>query len=233
MKALLRSIGLAALAVTASAAGRADTGALRVYLSMPQGMKALPEGLPVRLARPDARFLAGDKVQRVDGAYAAPGLAGRLTIAPFPVPGDTSRNAAARMQRLNVPKPGRTTIAPIPPPPGLQSTELGTLGDPGSSDTLSGAAPDFRADLNGFRILTGAPPVYPEAARDQGIQGTVVVRAHVRADGTVGETQVLHSVPGLDEAAVAAVKTWRFISVATRGRPRDAWVLLPVRFALH
>lgn len=44
---------------------------------------------------------------------------GRVTIAPFPVPGDTSPGAAARMKWLNTPQLGVTTIAPMPPPAGV------------------------------------------------------------------------------------------------------------------
>ena len=85
------------------------------------------------------------------------------------------------------------------------------------------------------RPLAVAPeyPEYPQPARDAGVQGTVQVMAHVLADGTLGETQVVRSVAGLDSAAVASVRK-RKLGVATLdGKPVDAWVLVRVRFALH
>jgi protein TonB len=82
------------------------------------------------------------------------------------------------------------------------------------------------------RSLT-VPPTYPEAARDAGIQGTVKVRAHVRADGTVDAIAVVHSIPGLDEAAMQCVKQWRFKPASFQGKPVAVWVGVPVRFTLH
>jgi protein TonB len=71
------------------------------------------------------------------------------------------------------------------------------------------------------------------AARDAGIQGTVMVMARVLADGTVGETSVMKSTPALDDAAIQAVKRMRFKPASLQGRPVASWVGVPVRFTLH
>jgi protein TonB len=75
--------------------------------------------------------------------------------------------------------------------------------------------------------------VYPKAARDAGIQGTVMVMAQVLADGSVGEARVVKSIPGLDEAAVLAVKQYRFRPARQQGKPVAMWVGVPVKFTLH
>ena len=77
-------------------------------------------------------------------------------------------------------------------------------------------------------------PAYPSAPRRLGIQGTTMLRVHVLADGRIGEVLVDHSAghPDLDQAALEAVRRWRF-EPARRGADAVAmWVLLPVEFRL-
>ncbi len=76
-------------------------------------------------------------------------------------------------------------------------------------------------------------PVYPEFAVQAQVEGTVLLWARVETDGTVGEVRVRKSVPLLDEAAVAAVRRWRFTPALASGKPVAVWVSVPVRFSLH
>ncbi len=77
------------------------------------------------------------------------------------------------------------------------------------------------------------PPDYPKEAKKAKIDGEVLVEVMVGADGAVGETRVLQSVPALDAAAVAAARQWRFApALDCWGRPIASRVVLPVRFAL-
>jgi len=77
------------------------------------------------------------------------------------------------------------------------------------------------------------PPVYPEQARHDGIQGTVIVQALVGRDGTVKEVRVAKSIPKLDAAAVTAVRQWTFRPARSEGRPVAVWVAVPVKFTLR
>ena len=63
-----------------------------------------------------------------------------------------------------------------------------------------------------------------------GVEGTVLVQALVLEDGSVGDAKVVKSVPGLDEAAVAAVRQWRFKPAMAKGRPVSVWVAVPIKF---
>lgn len=53
-------------------------------------------------------------------------------------------------------------------------------------------------------------PVYPEIGRQFRISGTVKVQVMVAPDGQIKETKVLGGHPLLAEAALAALKKWRF-----------------------
>jgi len=61
------------------------------------------------------------------------------------------------------------------------------------------------------RVVEKVSPMYPEAARKARTQGAVVLGLTIGADGQVLDVAVLQAQPdGLTEAAVAAVKTWRY-----------------------
>jgi protein TonB len=77
------------------------------------------------------------------------------------------------------------------------------------------------------------PPSYPEAARARGQQGVVETMALIGRDGTVRDACVMHSRPGLDDAALEAVWQWRFKPARANGAPVAVWVRIPVRFTLH
>ena len=51
---------------------------------------------------------------------------------------------------------------------------------------------------------------YPQAAQDARITGVVTIEATVGVDGTITDAQVLKGVAELDDAALAAVRQWRF-----------------------
>lgn len=85
--------------------------------------------------------------------------------------------------------------------------------------------------VGGYQVI----PRYPDSARRQGIDGTVLVKALVTEQGRVAEVAVERSAghPDLDQAAVEAVSRWRF-EPARRGRqPVAVWVLIPVQFSLR
>jgi TonB family protein len=81
--------------------------------------------------------------------------------------------------------------------------------------------------------LTKVAPEYPEEARRKGIDGTVMVQALVRKDGTIGDAFIIKSIPALDLAAARAVWQWVFKPARAKGEPVAVWVAIPVKFTLH
>lgn len=75
---------------------------------------------------------------------------------------------------------------------------------------------------------------YTQDARANGIEGRLILKITVGADGSVTDVQVLGSVDGsLDAAAVAAVKTWTFKPAMRCGKPMAGGVYtLARRFEL-
>jgi TonB family protein len=87
----------------------------------------------------------------------------------------------------------------------------------------------------GFPICVYCPEAkYPEEARKAKFQGVVQLQVVVRPDGHATDIQVLRG-PGLgmDEQAVAAVKTWRFKPALGPNRlPVSTQIIIEVQFRL-
>ena len=61
----------------------------------------------------------------------------------------------------------------------------------------------------------------------------MLVQALVGKDGKVKDTQVVKSIPMLDDAAVKAVRQWVFKPALSNNKPVAVWVAVPVRFSLN
>jgi protein TonB len=81
--------------------------------------------------------------------------------------------------------------------------------------------------------VTKVQPVYPDLAREAGVDGLVMVQALVAKDGKVKDVRVVKSIPMLDEAAKAAVRQWVFKPALSNNKPVAVWVGVPVKFSLH
>jgi len=81
--------------------------------------------------------------------------------------------------------------------------------------------------------VTRVAPVYPDLAREAGVDGTVSVQALVGKDGKVKDVRVVKSIPMLDDAAKNAVRQWVFKPALSNNKPVAVWVGVPVKFSLH
>lgn len=114
-------------------------------------------------------------------------------------------------------------------------------GSGGGQGTGRGAATGPGAGQGG-RVVERMPaplrtvkPRYPLAARRAGQEGQVLLRLFVDAEGRVGQVAVLKADPEgvFEEAAVEAVRKWRFNPAMNKGAALGMWLTLPVRFALE
>ena len=82
--------------------------------------------------------------------------------------------------------------------------------------------------------LNNPRPAYPLAARRRGDQGTVLIRVLVTAEGAAREVS-LEKTSGhssLDDAALAAVKSWRFVPARQGTQAIESPYVVPVVFKL-
>ena len=78
-----------------------------------------------------------------------------------------------------------------------------------------------------------AAPLYPAIAQSARVQGVVIIQATIGVDGQVIDASVLRSVPLLDEAALAAVRQWRYTPTRLNGAPVAVVMTVTVNFTLR
>ena len=124
---------------------------------------------------------------------------------------------------------------PLPLPPGEEPPPAEGAGAPGGA-----AAPPPPGGVAGepaveaATLLTKTNPVYPEAARRMGTEGTVVLEATIGADGSVTEVRVVRGLPfGLSESAVAAVRRWKYRPARGRSGPVASTKEIRIEFRLR
>jgi len=78
--------------------------------------------------------------------------------------------------------------------------------------------------------LVDVRPVYPEDARAAGVKGVVIVEARIGADGSVEDAHVLKSIKELDQAAIDAVKQWKFVPTLMNGVPKPVVMVVTINF---
>lgn len=75
---------------------------------------------------------------------------------------------------------------------------------------------------------------YPESAKKNGIQGTVVISAEIDENGNVTNTKILEGIyPECDEVAVNAIKHVKFNPAIRNNLPVKSEVVIPVSFKLE
>jgi TonB family protein len=165
-----------------------------------------------------------------------------------------SRPPARQQTRASV---QLTQAAPITAPAGFapeiahqESIGIST-GEPeriGDSDALPGgivmppppavpAAPPPQTPMRHSGIKPPArvvyvAPVYPVTARAARKEGLVIIEATIDEQGNVTDTQLLRSIPLLDEAALAAVRQWKFSPTLLNGAPVSIVMTVTVNFTL-
>jgi TonB family protein len=80
--------------------------------------------------------------------------------------------------------------------------------------------------------LFDVKPIYPQTARAAGVTGNVVVEITIAADGAVADARILRSIPLLDDAALQAVRQWRYDVTLLNGVPVPLTMIVTVPFGM-
>jgi TonB family protein len=82
------------------------------------------------------------------------------------------------------------------------------------------------------RLVHRVAPEYPAAAKAKHIQGRVVMDIQVLNDGGVGNVEVVYGNPLLTEAAVNAVRQWKYQPYLVDGRSVESQTRVTINFML-
>ncbi|WP_082605511.1 energy transducer TonB [Curvibacter sp. PAE-UM] len=83
--------------------------------------------------------------------------------------------------------------------------------------------------------LNNPKPSYPPLSRRLGEQGKVVVRVLIGVDGTAQQAEIRSSsgYDRLDQAALATVRSWRYVPGRRNGMAEAMWFNVPINFVLE
>ncbi len=112
---------------------------------------------------------------------------------------------------------GVDTLEPPPPPPVDRPPTLVRVG----------------GEVRPPAKIHDAAPMYPAIAQSARVQGIVIIQATIGVDGQVIDATVLRSVPLLDEAALVAVRQWRYTPTRLNGAPVAVVMTVTVNFTLR
>jgi periplasmic protein TonB len=88
-------------------------------------------------------------------------------------------------------------------------------------------------DVIPAKLLKSVPPIYPPTARNQRIAGDVKIDALVDASGNVSAMKVITGPPLLHQAAMTALKQWKYEPAKLDGNPTSMHLTVTVQFRLQ
>jgi protein TonB len=138
----------------------------------------------------------------------------------------TDASPATGINMAPGPRPGPPSPAPRSSAPG----EVAALPPSTGPQSLHEAVGSGR-----LGVVHRPGPRYPESARRAGVQGTTLLKVHVLDNGRPVDITVEESAghAALDQAALEAVRRWRFEPARENGKPVALWVLIPFEFRLR
>jgi TonB family protein len=150
-------------------------------------------------------------------------------VVAAPVQAQVQISAPQDLQATSAPKeaPVPKTPAPAPKPErrraGAQEI-VAVRVDPDAAETPA-PRPQQRepirvgGNIQESKLIKRVEPIYPETARQARVSGVVVLEVQVDEEGNVASVKVLRGHPLLDQAAIDAVKQWRYKPTYFSGQP--------------
>jgi protein TonB len=83
------------------------------------------------------------------------------------------------------------------------------------------------------RLVHKVSPEYPKKARKKHVEGVVRLHAIIGKDGAVRELAVISGDPLLTDAALKAVRQWRYMPTLLNGEPVEVDTTIDVNFVLN
>ena len=88
-------------------------------------------------------------------------------------------------------------------------------------------------DVQASRLVHRVEPDYPELAKRARVSGLVILQVVVSEEGLVEDVKIIRGHPLLNEAAVRAVRQWRYSPYLLNGDPIPVTATVTVNFVLR
>lgn len=83
------------------------------------------------------------------------------------------------------------------------------------------------------KAISSPPPAYPDMARAQGVEGTVMMDALIDATGAVADVKVTSGPMVLRQAAMNALRRWKYQPAHLNGQPTSVHMNVSINFTIH
>jgi TonB family protein len=120
-------------------------------------------------------------------------------------------------------------------PGGTPEGEQGGIAPSPAADAPHLAVPQrirVSAGVSQRLLVTKVPPQYPQEAKDQHIQGLVVMQVIIDKEGNVSDIQLISGHPLLAPPAIDAVKQWKYKPYLLNQIPLEVNTQVQVNFTL-
>jgi TonB family protein len=118
------------------------------------------------------------------------------------------------------------------PGPSVEALTAGLVG--GSKQPTAPAAPlPIGGDVKPARLIFSVPPSYPMLAKSQHVSGNVLVDALIDATGRVTSMSVVSGPTLLHQAAMDALKQWKYQPASLDGKAVPMHLAVTIRFRLQ
>jgi protein TonB len=191
-----------------------------------------PQPLPVQPTPPRPRPVVRPRPAPVPPAPPAPLVPPLPTLTPLPAP------AAPPSERAVTAPPAAPAEAAAPAATAAPASAFPSAPASAAAATTP-AAPAVAEPVIGPRSdaahLSNPAPAYPAISRRLGEQGRVLLDVYILPDGSVGELRLRRSsgFARLDDAALRAVRHWRYVPARRGDEPIAYWYVQPLDFSLQ
>jgi protein TonB len=209
-----------------------------------QALPLPPVNMPLWIPRPELKFIDLIPRRPQTPSQARPEA---QAVTPFSAP-QTIPEKIAIIDETPVAPVGFIPSAGNPSGNSLLANLLdpnSALGDPTAtlappSPPLPPPVPSVKASpyrqggkVQAANLIHQVNPVYPPIARQTRVQGVVVMEAVISKDGSVESLRVVRGHPLLLQAAIDAVKQWKYRPTMLNGEPVDVVTTITVTFTLQ
>ncbi len=140
-------------------------------------------------------------------------------------------------RRAATPETGEAELAPA-----LNAGQMSSTGDAlgeglAAGNTKQPAAPPtplaVGGDVQQARLIDSTPPSYPMLAKNQHVEGNVLVDALVDVNGRVSSMKIISGPVLLHQAAMDALRQWKYQPATLDGKPVPMHLTVTLQFRLQ
>lgn len=174
-----------------------------------------PKSRRPRNERPDSAI-------RQQPSVAIPSAFGALNTRPVVANHDAASAGAAPALTLN--------DAPMVPNGSLPAIAVPSPAAPASPKPVSNVPVRVGGKILPPRLISSVLPVYPEIARQAGVTGTIVIDTTIDQHGNVAKMRVISGPELLRQAAVSALRQWKYEPSRLNGQKISTEMIVSIQF---